>query len=509
MKLFTKIFLQVACVILILSSAVFFYTSYRWKNQSIQYINNYEYTKFQNNLLQFEEKLRLTSSQSANSDEKVRNRILIYAFRQIFHDSAVLYQNDEELYNGTAYDFDVQGIQEQLGEVELHGKWYDADTYICDPLISKADGKTLLLFFYSSTESTTNLNYQIVTYKDVSDVLESNRILFYQAGMLTLVLLLLTGTILFFSLRKIMAPLTKLREAAVSVSEGNYDIQVPAEGDTELAQVGKSFRNEITPGNFIFRIREFEQMELEFFCKPGTDLEWFAYWRQFCHDWLLNLGLKDENLRLRDHEPEELSFYSKATTDFEFLFPFGWGELWGVADRTDYDLTQHQNVSGKDLTYFDPETNQRYIPYVVEPSLGVERSVLAVLCDAYDEEVVGQDKNGKDDVRVVLRLHPALAPYKAAILPLSKKLSEPAMEIYNELCKDFMLDFDETGSIGKRYRREDEIGTPFCITVDFDTVGDGENPGDQCVTVRERDSMEQVRVPISQLKAYLTEKLAY
>lgn len=228
-------------MILILSSAVFFYTSYRWKNQSIQYINNYEYTKFQNNLLQFEEKLRLTSSQSANSDEKVRNRILIYAFRQIFHDSAVLYQNDEELYNGTAYDFDVQEIQKQLGEVELHGKWYDADTYICDPLISKADGKTLLLFFYSSTESTTNLNYQIVTYKDVSDVLESNRILFYQAGMLTLVLLLLTGTILFFSLRKIMAPLTKLREAAVSVSEGNYDIQVPAEGDTELAQVGKSF----------------------------------------------------------------------------------------------------------------------------------------------------------------------------------------------------------------------------------------------------------------------------
>lgn len=241
MKLFTKIFLQVACMILILSSAVFFYTSYRWKNQSIQYINNYEYTKFQNNLLQFEEKLRLTSSQSANSDKKVRNRILIYAFRQIFHDNAVLYQNGEELYNGTAYDFDVQGIQEQLGEVELHGKWYDADTYICDPLISKADGKTLLLFFYSSTESTTNLNYQIVTYKDVSDVLESNRILFYQAGTLTMVLLLLTGTILFFSLRKIMAPLTKLREAAVSVSEGNYDIQVPAEGDTELAQVGKSF----------------------------------------------------------------------------------------------------------------------------------------------------------------------------------------------------------------------------------------------------------------------------
>ena len=294
--------------------------------------------------------------------------------------------------------------------------------------------------------------------------------------------------------------------------ENSVELPKPIDAFTQQEmkdQIGKSFRNEITPGNFIFRVREFEQMELEFFCKPGTDLEWFQYWRTFCHNWLLGIGLKDENLRLRDHDPEELCFYSKATTDFEFLFPFGWGELWGVADRTDYDLTQHQNVSGKDLTYFDPETNQRYIPYVVEPSLGVERSVLAVLCDAYDEEVVGQDKNGKDDVRVVLRLHPALAPYKAAILPLSKKLSEPATEIYNELCKDFMLDFDETGSIGKRYRREDEIGTPFCITVDFDTVGDGENPGDQCVTVRERDSMEQVRVPISQLKAYLTEKLAY
>ena len=203
------------------------------------------------------------------------------------------------------------------------------------------------------------------------------------------------------------------------------------------------------------------------------------------------------------------NFVNTQRTTRRNLFPFGWGELWGVADRTDYDLTQHQNTSGKDLTYFDPETNQRYIPYVVEPSLGVERSVLAVLCDAYDEEVVGQDKNGKDDVRVVLHLHPALAPYKAAILPLSKKLSEPAMEIYNDLCKDFMLDFDETGSIGKRYRREDEIGTPFCITVDFDTVGDGENPGDRCVTVRERDTMEQVRIPISELKAYLTEKLAY
>ena len=273
-----------------------------------------------------------------------------------------------------------------------------------------------------------------------------------------------------------------------------------------VCQIGKSFRNEITPGNFIFRVREFEQMELEFFCKPGTDLEWFNYWRTFCHNWLLGIGLKDENLRLRDHDPEELCFYSKATTDFEFLFPFGWGELWGVADRTDYDLTQHQNTSGKDLTYFDPETNERYIPYVVEPSLGVERSVLAVLVDAYDEEVVDAEKN---DVRVVLHLHPALAPYKAAVLPLSKKLSDKAREIYAELSKEWMIDFDETGSIGKRYRREDEIGTPFCITVDFDTVGDGENPGDHCVTVRERDTMEQVRIPISELKAYLTEKLAY
>ena len=273
-----------------------------------------------------------------------------------------------------------------------------------------------------------------------------------------------------------------------------------------VCQIGKSFRNEITPGNFIFRVREFEQMELEFFCKPGTDLEWFNYWRTFCHNWLLGIGLKDENLRLRDHDPEELCFYSKATTDFEFLFPFGWGELWGVADRTDYDLTQHQTVSGKDLTYFDPETNERYIPYVVEPSLGVERSVLAVLVDAYDEEVVDAEKN---DVRVVLHLHPALAPYKAAILPLSKKLSEPARKIYEDLSKEWMLDFDETGSIGKRYRREDEVGTPFCITVDFDTVGDAEHAGDNCVTVRERDTMELVRIPISELKAYLAEKLAY
>ena len=267
-----------------------------------------------------------------------------------------------------------------------------------------------------------------------------------------------------------------------------------------IGQIGKSFRNEITPGNFIFRVREFEQMELEFFCKPGTDLEWFAYWRNFCHQWLLDIGLKDENLRLRDHDPEELCFYSKATTDFEFLFPFGWGELWGVADRTDYDLTQHQNESKKDLTYFDPETNERYTPYVIEPSLGVERSVLAVLCDAYDEEVIDAEKN---DVRTVLRIHPALAPVKAAILPLSKKLSDKADEIYCELSKFFNVEFDETGSIGKRYRRQDEIGTPLCITYDFESETDG------CVTIRDRDTMEQVRLPIAELKSYIEEKIQF
>lgn len=282
-----------------------------------------------------------------------------------------------------------------------------------------------------------------------------------------------------------------------------------------IGQIGKSFRNEITPGNFIFRVREFEQMELEFFCKPGTDLEWFNYWRTFCHNWLLSIGLKDENLRLRDHDPEELCFYSKATTDFEFLFPFGWGELWGVADRTDYDLTQHQNTSGVKMVYREGEGKDmvEYVPYVIEPSLGVERSVLAVLCDAYDEEVVGQDKKGNDDVRVVLHLHPALAPFKAAILPLSKKdvLAGPAMELYNELSKEFMVDYDETGSIGKRYRREDEIGTPYCITFDFDTVGDEANgiAADHCVTIRERDSMEQVRIPIDQVKDFLREKCAF
>ena len=267
-----------------------------------------------------------------------------------------------------------------------------------------------------------------------------------------------------------------------------------------IGQIGKSFRNEITPGNFIFRVREFEQMELEFFCKPGTDLEWFEYWRSFCRNWLLSLGMREENLRLRDHSPEELCFYSKATTDFEFMFPFGWGELWGVADRTDYDLTQHQNTSGKDLSYFDPETNDRYIPYVIEPSLGVERSFLAFLVDAYDEEVIDAEKN---DTRVVLHFHPALAPYKAAVLPLSKKLADGAGEIYTELSKYFMVDYDDAGSIGKRYRREDEIGTPFCITYDFDSVEDG------CVTVRDRDTMEQVRIPIAGLREYLEEKIAH
>ncbi len=278
-----------------------------------------------------------------------------------------------------------------------------------------------------------------------------------------------------------------------------------------IAQVGKSFRNEITPGNFTFRTREFEQMELEFFCKPDTDLEWFQYWKDFCKQWLFSLGMTEENVRFRDHRPEELSFYSKATTDVEYLFPFGWGELWGIADRTDYDLKRHQEHSGKDLTYFDQETHERYIPYVVEPSLGADRMALAFLCDAYDEEVVGQDKNGKDDVRVVLRFHPALAPFKAAVLPLSKKLAPKAQEIHDMLSKDFMVDYDEAGSIGKRYRRQDEIGTPLCVTVDFQTVGDPEKgePADDCVTIRDRDTMEQVRLPISQLKAYIAEKVAF
>jgi len=275
-----------------------------------------------------------------------------------------------------------------------------------------------------------------------------------------------------------------------------------------VCQVGKAFRNEITPGNFTFRTREFEQMECEFFCQPGTDLEWFAYWKDFCKNWLISLGIKEESLRLRDHEPAELAFYSRATTDIEYQFPFGsgWGELWGIADRTDYDLGRHQEASGKKLTYFDQDRGEHYIPYVIEPSLGCDRVALAFLCEAYDEEVVGQDKNGKDDVRTVLRLHPALAPFKAAILPLSKKLGPKAEEIYRELRKDFMVDYDDAGSIGKRYRREDEIGTPLCITVDFQTVGDENTPADNCVTVRDRDTMEQVRVPVSELKNYIAEK---
>ena len=262
-------------------------------------------------------------------------------------------------------------------------------------------------------------------------------------------------------------------------------------------QVGESFRNEITPGNFTFRTREFEQMECEFFCKPDTDLEWFHYWKDFCENWLLSLGMTKENMRLRDHRPEELSFYSKATTDIEYLFPFGWGELWGVADRTNYDLSRHQEHSGKDLTYFDQETGEHYIPYVIEPSLGADRVMLAFLCDAYDEEVVDE---AKKDTRVVLHLHPALAPFKAAVLPLSKKLGEPARAIHEQLSKHFMVDYDETGSIGKRYRRQDEIGTPFCITYDFDSENDG------CVTIRDRDSMEQERVKIDDLTDWIAAK---
>ncbi len=269
-----------------------------------------------------------------------------------------------------------------------------------------------------------------------------------------------------------------------------------------IAQVGKSFRNEITPGNFIFRTREFEQMELEFFCKPGTELEWFGYWKNYCADFLRNLGIKEDHMRLRDHDPEELSHYSNATTDIEFLFPFGWGELWGVASRTDFDLMAHQNHSGQDMTYLDPETNEKFVPYCIEPSVGVERMLLAFLVDAYDEEILTDDK-GKEDVRKVLRLHPALAPFKAAVLPLSKKLGEVAEPVYHELKKHFMVDYDTAGSIGKRYRREDEIGTPFCICIDFDTAEDG------CVTVRDRDTMEQVRIPVGDVRAYIEERLEF
>ena len=267
-----------------------------------------------------------------------------------------------------------------------------------------------------------------------------------------------------------------------------------------IANMGKSFRNEITPGNFIFRTREFEQMELEFFCEPDTDLEWFAYWKKFCLDWLSALGLKDDEVRYRDHDKEELSFYSKATTDVEFLFPFGWGELWGIADRTDYDLTQHQNVSGQDLTYFDDEKKQKYIPYVIEPSLGADRMVLAFLCSAYDEEVLDEEKN---DVRTVLHFHPVLAPVKIGVLPLSKKLNEGAEKIYQQLSKKYNCEYDDRGNIGKRYRRQDEIGTPFCITYDFESENDG------AVTVRDRDTMEQVRVKIDELDAYFADKFTF
>ena len=265
-----------------------------------------------------------------------------------------------------------------------------------------------------------------------------------------------------------------------------------------ICQVGKSFRNEITPGNFIFRVREFEQMEMEFFCEPDTDLEWFAYWKKYCIDWLKSLGMKEEEMRVRDHDKEELSFYSKATTDVEFLFPFGWGELWGIADRTDYDLTQHQNVSGQDLTYFDDQKNQKYIPYVIEPSVGVERLFLAFLCGAYDEEEIGEG-----DVRTVLHFHPALAPVKIGVLPLSKKLNEGAEKVFNQLSRKYNCEFDDRGNIGKRYRRQDEIGTPFCITYDFDSETDG------CVTVRFRDSMEQERVAIADLDAYFADKFTF
>lgn len=267
-----------------------------------------------------------------------------------------------------------------------------------------------------------------------------------------------------------------------------------------VCQIGKSFRNEITPGNFVFRTREFEQMELEFFCKPGTELEWFAYWKDYCKNWLLSLGMKEENLKLRDHEQKELSHYSNATTDFEYLFPFGWGELWGVASRTNFDLTQHQNVSGKSMEYFDQTTNEKYLPYVIEPSLGADRVALAFLCEAYDEEVVDE---AKGDTRVVLHLHPALAPMKAAVLPLSKKLNEGAAKVYDLLAKHFMVEYDDAGSIGKRYRRQDEIGTPLCITYDFDSEADN------CVTVRDRDTMEQIRLPIDELVKYIEEKLEF
>jgi glycyl-tRNA synthetase len=264
-----------------------------------------------------------------------------------------------------------------------------------------------------------------------------------------------------------------------------------------VGQIGKAFRNEITPGNFIFRTREFEQMELEFFCEPGTDLKWFAYWKDYCKDWLLGLGVNPENIRLRDHKKEELSHYSAATTDIEYHFPFGWGELWGIADRTDFDLKQHSQLSGKTLEFFDQESGGHYIPYVIEPSLGTDRAALALLVDGYDEEEV------EGETRAILHLHPALAPFKACVLPLSKKLADNALELYTRLKRDFMVDYDDAGSIGKRYRRQDEIGTPLCVTFDFDSLQDG------CVTVRDRDSMQQVRLRLDSVGAYIAEKTRY
>jgi glycyl-tRNA synthetase len=269
-----------------------------------------------------------------------------------------------------------------------------------------------------------------------------------------------------------------------------------------IAQVGKSFRNEITPGNFTFRTREFEQMELEFFCRPGTDMEWFVYWKDYCVNWLKALGMTEDNIKMRDHEKEELSHYSNATTDIEYRFPFGWGELWGIADRTDFDLKQHIEHSGQDMSYQDPETNEKYVPYCIEPSLGADRVTLAFMVDAYDEEIL-TDANGKEDVRTVMRFHPALAPFKAAVLPLTKKQSAQAEELHEELCKYLMVDYDLPGSIGKRYRRQDEIGTPFCITVDFDTETD------KSVTIRDRDTMEQIRIPILEVRKYIEDKLVF
>ncbi len=262
-----------------------------------------------------------------------------------------------------------------------------------------------------------------------------------------------------------------------------------------IAQIGKAFRNEITPGNFTFRTREFEQMELEFFCKPGTDLEWHKYWKDFCRKWLLDLGMKEGNIRFRDHSKEELSHYSNATTDVEFLFPFGWGELWGIADRTNFDLSQHMKFSGEDMTYTDPETNEKYVPYCIEPSLGCDRVALAFLCNAYEEEKISEE-----DTRVVLHLHPALAPIKVAVLPLSKKLADGAKEVEEMLSKKFVVDYDDSQSIGKRYRRQDEIGTPYCITYDFDSETD------KSVTIRDRDTMEQVRVKIDELNKWFEGK---